>query len=72
MNNFHDEQRRCFQTKSVSSRQLTRVVTTHAYLATKRKDKKKTRKEKENQRRRNPYARTSLQDYFYAETTPTW
>ena len=35
-----------FKQKSVSSRQLTRVVTTHAYLATKWKDKKKTGKER--------------------------
>ena len=32
----------------------------------KKKDKKKTRKEKKYERRRNTYARTSLQDYFHA------
>ena len=48
----------CFQT--VRSRQLSRVVVTRAYLATRKiqeKDKKKTRKEKKNERRRNQYAR---------------
>ena len=35
----------------------------------KKKDKKKTRKEKKNEQRRNPSARTSLQDYFYAKIT---
>ena len=48
----------CFQT--VRSRQLSRVVITRPYLATRKiqeKDEKKTRKEKKNERRRNQHAR---------------
>ena len=56
-----NEQRRatCFET--VCSRLLSRVVTTRAYLAPRKKNKKKTRKRPEekrkNERRRNPYVR---------------
>ena len=53
-----NEQRRATAFKpSVRSRQLSRVVITRAYLATRKKYKKKTRKEKKNERRRNQYAR---------------
>ena len=54
-----NEQRRttAFKIKLVRSRQLSRVVTTRAYLATQKNDKKKTRKEQKNERRRNRYAR---------------
>ena len=41
---------------TVRSRQLSRVVAARAYLATK-KDKKKTRIEQKNERRKNGYAR---------------
>ena len=57
-----NEQRRvtAFNIQTVRSRQLSRVVITRAYLATRKiqeKDKKKTTKEKKNERRRNQYAR---------------
>ena len=43
-------------------------VTARAYLTTKWKDKKKTRKEKKNERRRNPYAGLDLRRYRITST----
>ena len=69
----------CFQT--VRSRQLSRVVITRAYLATRKKYKKKTRKRREKKRKMNgveintrAYVATRLLlrwDYLYAVTLKT-